>query len=77
MSGHHHPLIEIFSTPTCPDCRALKAWLESQGIPFIERDLRDPAIAEEAKRRTGVCAWRRSPSSAERCSTEPSRNRSP
>lgn len=53
MSGHH-PWIEIFSTPTCPDCRALKMWLESQGIPFIERDLRDPAVAEEAKRRTGV-----------------------
>ena len=54
MSSHHQPWIEIFSTPTCPDCRALKAWLESQGIPFVERDLRDPAIAEEAKRRTGV-----------------------
>ena len=54
MFGHHHPSIEIFSTPTCPDCRALKAWLEAQRIPFVERDLRDPAVAEEAKRRTGV-----------------------
>ena len=51
MSSHHHPWVEIFSTPTCPDCRALKAWLENQGIPFVERDLRDPAIAEEAQRR--------------------------
>ena len=54
MSSHHHPWIEFFSTPTCPDCRALKTWLENQGIPLVERDLRDPAIAEEAKRRTGV-----------------------
>jgi glutaredoxin len=54
MSSHDHPWIEIFSTPTCPDCRALKAWLETQGVPFVERDLRDPGIAEEAKRRTGV-----------------------
>jgi glutaredoxin len=54
MSSHVRPWIEIFSTPTCPDCRALKMWLESQGIPFVERDLRDPVVAEEAKRRTGV-----------------------
>jgi glutaredoxin len=54
MSSHHHPSIEIFSTPTCPDCQALKAWLEREGVSFVERDLRDPAVAEDAKRRTGV-----------------------
>lgn len=54
MSSRNHSSIEIFSTPTCPDCRALKAWLEGKGIPFVERDLRDPAVVEEAKRRTGV-----------------------
>lgn len=26
----------------------------TRAIPFVERDLRDQAIAEEAKRRTGV-----------------------
>ena len=46
--------ITIFTTPTCPDCRALKQWLDNQGIPYVERDLRDPAVAEEAKARTGV-----------------------
>jgi glutaredoxin len=45
--------IEIFTTPTCPDCIALKRWFASNGIPFVERDLRDPLIAEEARRRTG------------------------
>ena len=54
MSSHHLPWLEIFTTPTCPDCRALKAWLETQGIPFVERDLRDPSVVEEARRRTGV-----------------------
>lgn len=54
MSSNHYPRIEIFSTPTCPDCRALKAWLEGQGIPFVEHDLRDPDVAQEAKRRRGV-----------------------
>lgn len=48
------PWIEIFTTPTCPDCLALKRWLKAQKLPFVERDLRDPAIAEEARRRTGV-----------------------
>jgi glutaredoxin len=46
--------IEIYTTPTCPDCLSLKRWLNSQNLPFIEHDLRDSAIAEEAKRRTGV-----------------------
>lgn len=46
--------ILVYSTPTCPDCRALKAWLQQHAIAFVERDLTDPAIAEEAKARTGV-----------------------
>lgn len=49
-----HPLVLVYSTPTCPDCRALKAWLAANDIPFVERDLSDPAIVEEAKARTGV-----------------------
>lgn len=44
----------VYSTPTCPDCRALKAWLASHKIDFEERDLSDPAVAKEAKTRTGV-----------------------
>lgn len=54
MSTKVAPWIEIFTTPTCPDCLALKRWLNAQSLPFVERDLRDPEIAEEAKRRTGV-----------------------
>lgn len=46
--------IDIFTTPTCPDCLALKRWLRAENLPFVERDLRDPAVAEEARRRTGV-----------------------
>ncbi|PWK64981.1 glutaredoxin [Aminobacter sp. AP02] len=54
MSTDTTPWIEIFTTPTCPDCLALKRWLLAQSLPFVEHDLRDPEIAEEAKRRTGV-----------------------
>lgn len=48
-----NPLV-VYSTPTCPDCKALKAWLDTHAIPFVERDLTDPAVVEEAKTRTGV-----------------------
>ena len=48
------PDILIYSTPTCPDCRALKAWLDSRGLAYVERDMTDPAIMAEAKARTGV-----------------------
>ena len=54
MTAAAYPWIEIFTTPTCPDCIAVKRWFTAQGIPFVERDLRDQAVAEEARRRTGV-----------------------
>ena len=46
--------VVIYTTPTCPDCHALKRWLEASGIPYEERDLTDVTIMEEAKARTGV-----------------------
>ena len=49
-----HTHIELFTTPTCPDCAILKRWLDAQGLAYIERDLRNPQIAEEARRRTGL-----------------------
>ena len=48
------PAVTLWTTPTCPDCRALKAWLASKSIAFAERDLTDPATADEAKVRFGV-----------------------
>lgn len=44
----------VYSTPTCPDCRTLKAWLSRLGIDYAERDLTDQAVMDEAKRRFGV-----------------------
>lgn len=46
--------LTIYTTPTCPDYRALKAWLDREGILYDERDLTDPAVMEEAKARYGV-----------------------
>lgn len=48
------PRILIYTTPTRPDCHALKRWLAEPGIAYEERDLTDPQIAEEARARTGV-----------------------
>ena len=48
------PRIEIYSTPTCPDCLALKLWFASKNIPFVDHDLCDPAVAEDARRRAGT-----------------------
>jgi len=49
-----NPPVVLYTTPTCPDCHALKAWLTGLGIAFEERDLMDPAVMAEAKARTGV-----------------------
>tara|TARA_R110002072_G_scaffold303037_1_gene491669 strand:+ start:5331 stop:5582 length:252 start_codon:yes stop_codon:yes gene_type:complete len=46
--------IILWTTPTCPDCHALKAWLDREGIMYLERDLIDPDIMEEASARFGV-----------------------
>jgi glutaredoxin len=54
MASESHPKVIIYTTPTCPDCWALKAWLQREEIAFEERDLSDPEIMAEAKARTGV-----------------------
>ena len=54
MSSTFHPQVTLYTTPTCPDCRMLKDWLNRVGIAFEERDLTDPAISAEAKARTGL-----------------------
>jgi glutaredoxin len=46
--------VTVYTTPTCPDCHALKRWFAGQGIAYEERDLTDPAVMEEAKARTGM-----------------------
>ena len=49
MTNTGTPSVVLYTTPTCPDCHAVKRWLADQGVPFEERDLSDPQIAEEAK----------------------------
>lgn len=46
--------VTVYSTPTCPDCRTLKAWLTGLGIAYAERDLTEQSVMDEAKSRFGV-----------------------
>ncbi len=54
LFGKRRPQVVVYTTPTCPDCRALKAWLEARGVPYEERDLSDPRTAETVKKKYGV-----------------------
>ncbi|MDI1267846.1 MAG: glutaredoxin family protein [Polaromonas sp.] len=54
MVSASHPQVIIYTTPTCPDCRTLTAWLEREGIAFEERDLSDPTIMAQAKAHNSV-----------------------
>ncbi len=46
--------VTLYTTPTCPDCKALKAWLAQKGVQYQEKDLTDPKVQDEAKARYGV-----------------------
>lgn len=39
--------ITVYSTPTCSFCKSLKAFLESQNIPYKDRDVAGDAKALE------------------------------
>lgn len=54
MASASHPKVIIYTTPTCPDCLALKAWLKREEIAFEDRDLSNPKIMAEAKAHTGL-----------------------
>lgn len=44
----------VYSTPTCPYCRAAKRYLASRGIPFEDIDVsRNRAAAIEMIRKSG------------------------
>lgn len=46
--------VTLLTTPGCADCHAIRSWLEQHDVPFHERDLSDPDVRAEAKRRYGV-----------------------
>ncbi|HOK99320.1 MAG TPA: thioredoxin family protein [Bacteroidales bacterium] len=53
-SGKEPKRVTVYSTPTCPWCNTLKAWLRKNGIPFTDVDVsRDENAARELVRRSG------------------------
>lgn len=46
--------IIMYSAALCGDCQLLKAFLDQEGIPYENRDIRqNPAYGEELEARTG------------------------
>jgi glutaredoxin len=48
------PAILIYTSSGCPDCAALKQWLEQKALNYDEKDLSQPGVADEARTRYGV-----------------------
>jgi len=46
--------VVVYTSPGCPDCAAVKRYLAEHDIPFEERDVTVPGVADEAKSRYGV-----------------------
>lgn len=52
-SRQNHRVL-VFTTPTCPWCVRVKAYLAGQRVPYREIDVsRDPAAARDLVRRSG------------------------
>jgi len=46
--------IILYSADFCGDCRALRSWMDGQGIAYEHRDIRvHPEYAEELEAKTG------------------------
>lgn len=46
--------VKVYSTPTCPYCIKLKAWLKDKGVKFEDIDVsKDPAKAQEMIQKSG------------------------
>jgi arsenate reductase-like glutaredoxin family protein len=43
------PKIVLFTMPSCPSCRAERAWLTQRGLAFSEYDLSDVDVQEELR----------------------------
>lgn len=48
------PKVEVYTTPTCEDCRNLKKFLNEHDISFREYSIADePKAAEKLRKRSG------------------------
>jgi regulatory protein spx len=48
-------MVVLYTTPGCPDCAAVKRYLEEKGIEYEERDVsKNPDWIDEMKKVAGV-----------------------
>ena len=47
------PII-VYTSPGCPDCAAVKQFLQTRDLSFEERDITHPEMAQQAKTLYGV-----------------------
>lgn len=48
------PLVEIYTTPSCPYCKALRKYLHARGIEYIEHNISASQQTREAFYATGA-----------------------
>ena len=44
----------LYTSPGCPDCAAVRRYLEEHHVAYEERDVTTPSVAAEAKLHYGV-----------------------
>lgn len=44
----------VYVSPGCPDCAAVKAYLQRNKIEFEDRSIMEPGVADDVKHRYGV-----------------------
>lgn len=46
--------VTVYSTPTCPYCKLVKAYMDEHGVAYTNIDVAsDPALAEEMVKKSG------------------------
>lgn len=49
------PMVNLYTTPNCPDCAAVKQYLDRNSVAYREKDVTsDPRHLEEMQRVAGV-----------------------
>lgn len=48
------PDVILYTSPGCPDCAAVRRYLDQHNIDYKERDVTHPGVATEAKSRYGM-----------------------
>ncbi len=51
---HESGTVQLYTSPGCPDCAAVKRWLDTHTVDYREIDLSDPVVSNMVKEKYGV-----------------------